>query len=484
MDSADIPPNRATPAEGQDAPVSPGSDAGIDASIFRAYDIRGVVGRTLTPEVAARIGRAFGSEIRERGGRQVVVGRDGRLSSAALGAALEAGIRASGCDVIDLGVVPTPAVYFAVEHLGVGNGVMVTGSHNPPDYNGFKLVAGGAALTEDEIRGLQARIREGRLTRGSGRSRSVDITGEYLDRLVRDARIRRPLRVAVDCGNGVAGRVVPRLLRRLGIDAEELYCEVDGHFPNHHPNPGDPGTLERLREVVRLQALDVGIAFDGDGDRLGVVDDRGRIIWADRLLMLFARDILARRPGAKILFDVKCTRHLEADIRRHGGEPLMWKSGHSRLKHKLRETGGALAGEMSGHIFFGERWYGFDDALYAAVRLLEILSATDRPAAALFDELPEDVSTPELAIPFGEGERHRFMAALGERAEFGPGARVTRIDGLRVDFPDGWGLVRASNTTPSVTLRFEADDESALARIQALFREQLLGLRPDLALPF
>jgi len=456
----------------------------IVESIFRAYDIRGVVGKTLDEDVAKRIGIAFGSGLRERGQQTVVVGRDGRLSSAGLSAAFGAGLQASGCDVVDVGVAPTPVVYFAAQHLGAGNCVVVTGSHNPPEYNGFKLVAEGTTLCEEQIQSLHERIVQGRLREGAGRYRQRDVVADYVDRLARDVKIRRRLRVAVDCGNGVAGRVVSRLFRRLGIEVEELFCDVDGHFPNHHPNPGDPGTLDRLREAVRLHALDLGIAFDGDADRLGIVDDRGRIIWPDRLLMLFARDILSRQPGARILFDVKCSRHLEADIRRHGGKPLMWKSGHSLLKRKLWAVDGLLAGEMSGHIFFRDRWYGFDDAVYAAARLVEILAGEESPSGTVFDGLPEAVNTPELVIAVPEGEQHRFMRELAQRADFGPEARVGRIDGLRVDFDDGWGLVRASNTTPAITLRFEANDDTALARIQDIFRGQLLEVDPELVLPF
>ena len=451
--------------------------------IFKAYDIRGVVDRTLTEEAVRQIGRAIGSEALDRGRRTLVIGRDGRLSGPRLAAALSEGLQAAGCDVIDIGMVPTPVLYFATYHLDTHSGVMVTGSHNPPEYNGLKMVIGGETLAGEAIRGLRARLEAGRLEAGAGTKRSEEVVEAYLARITGDVRPARPLKVAVDCGNGVAGAVAPRLFRALGCELTELYCEVDGHFPNHHPDPSRPENLRDLIETLARDPHDVGLAFDGDGDRLGVVSPAGEIIWADRQLILFARDVLRERPGAEVIYDVKCSRSLPAAVAAAGGRPTMWKTGHSYIKAKLRASGAALAGEMSGHIFFNDRWYGFDDGLYAGARLLELLARDPRPPAEVFAELPDTVNTPELQIPLQEGENHRLIQALVARADFDDG-RVSTIDGLRVDFPDGFGLVRASNTTPVLVLRFEADDAAALARIQERFRRLLREVRPDLELPF
>lgn len=452
-------------------------------SIFRAYDIRGVVGDTLTEDIVYDVGLAIGSEAYARGQQAVIVARDGRLSGPTLLRALSEGLRASGRDVIDVGLVPTPVLYFAAHYLNTESGVMLTGSHNPPDYNGLKIVLRGETLAEDDIQALKRCIERGDLTGGAGSLRSIDVVSDYIHRITSDVRLARPLKVVVDCGNGVAGAVAPKLLRALGCDVIELHCDVDGTFPNHHPDPSQPENLEDLIQTVRERGADLGLAFDGDGDRLGVVDGDGMIIWPDRQMMLYAGDILSRHPGAQIMFDVKCSRHLARVIAQQGGQPLMWKTGHSLIKRKMKETGALLAGEMSGHIFFKERWFGFDDALYTAARLLEILSAHSRPPARVFAELPDAVSTPELRIDLREGEQKTFMAKLLKIAQF-KGAAVTTIDGLRVDFDDGWGLVRASNTTPSLILRFEANTSQALKRIQDDFAQLMRKVDSQVALPF
>jgi phosphomannomutase/phosphoglucomutase len=455
----------------------------VPPSIFRTYDIRGVVDETLTEEVVYEIGRAVGSEARDRGQRQVVVARDGRLSGPRFITALTRGVCASGCDVIDIGCTATPVLYFATFHLGTGAGVVVTGSHNPPNYNGLKIVLGGEALAGEAIQDLRRRIEGGRLHDGQGTLSAVDVLPDYIRRIAGDVSLQRPLKVAVDCGNGAAGVVAPRLLRELGCEVFDLFCDIDGHFPNHHPDPSQPENLHALIAAVREHGADVGLAFDGDGDRLGVVDGGGHVIWPDRVMMLYAMDLLERNPGARILFDVKCTRNLAQVIRDHGGEPVMAKTGHSLIKARMKESGALLAGEMSGHIFFKERWYGFDDACYAAARLLEILAKSSRTSSELFASVPEAVSTPELHIRLQEGEHYKFMDQVLAHAGF-DGAEVTTIDGLRVDFDDGWGLIRASNTTPWLILRFEGNSQKALKRIQEAFRRLLLEIRPDLALPF
>ena len=455
----------------------------IDPSIFRAYDIRGVVNQTLTAGAVELIGRAIGSEALQRGRDTVVVGRDGRLSGPDLSAALIAGITSTGCDVKDIGCVPTPVLYFATYILDTGSGVIVTGSHNPPDYNGLKIMIDGETLSGESIQSLRERIEAANFISGQGRVQAIDVLPDYIERINGDVSLERPLRVVVDCGNGVAGGVAPQLLRGLGCEVTELFCEVDGTFPNHHPDPSKAENLADLIAAVDANQADIGLAFDGDGDRLGVVTSAGQIIWPDRVLMLYARDILDRNPGGKIIYDVKCTRFLDALIREHGGEPLMWKTGHSFIKAKLRESGALLAGEMSGHIFIKERWYGFDDGLYAGARLLEILARDPRPSATIFAELPDSVNTPELNVEMQEGEPPVFVERLLEKAHF-EGATVSTIDGLRADFEDGWGLVRASNTTPVLVLRFEADNQEALARIMDEFRRVLLQVDASLSLPF
>ncbi|MGE0385289.1 MAG: phosphomannomutase/phosphoglucomutase [Gammaproteobacteria bacterium] len=453
--------------------------------IFRTYDIRGVVGATLTPEVVYDIGRAIGSEALERGQQGLVVARDGRNSSPELAEALIRGLCESGRDVIDIGVAPTPVLYFATHYLDTASGVMVTGSHNPPEYNGLKIVLDGVALCGEAIKAIRRRIEAGDYASGSGSLQSAEMISEYIRRVSDDIPVAlgSALKIVVDCGNAIPGAVAPQLLRALGHDVIELYCDVDGSFPNHHPDPSQPENLEDLIDMVKLENADLGLAFDGDGDRLGVVDGAGTIIWPDRQLMLFARDMLSRNPGAQVIYDVKCSRLLGEVIAQAGGKPIMWRTGHSVLKTKMRETGALLAGEMSGHIFFKERWYGFDDALYAAARLTEILVAAKREPAEVFAELPGWPSTPELRIALAEDQHERFMEKLAGGAEF-PGATVTAIDGLRVDFEDGWGLVRPSNTTPNLIARFEGRDDAALARIQGQFRALIAAADPSLKLPF
>ena len=462
-------------------------------SIFKAYDIRGIVGKTLTVAGTEAIGRAIGSEALARGRNTVVIGRDGRLSGPELAAALARGLQASGVDVIDVGQVATPMLYFAAHELDTLSGVMVTGSHNPPEYNGLKMMLAGDTLAGDAIQALRQRLLDNDLSSGAGSYRTHDIRAAYLERItgsrITDSRITdsiklaRPMRIAVDCGNGVAGATAPELYRRLGCTVEELYCEVDGNFPNHHPDPSQPKNLQDLITALRAGDAELGLAFDGDGDRLGVVTKSGNIIYPDRQLMLFAADVLSREPGAEIIFDVKCTRHLFAWIRKHGGKPLLWKTGHSFIKKKLKESGAPLAGEMSGHIFFKERWYGFDDGMYAGARLLEILSRSVNPGAVL-EALPDAINTPELQWPLNEGENYTLMDELQKTAKFTGAQEIITIDGLRVEYADGFGLARPSNTTPIIVLRFEADNEAALRRIQEDFRRALLAVKPDAALPF
>ena len=453
----------------------------LDPAIFRAYDIRGIVDDNLTLEVAYQVGRAFATEALAAGRQRVLTGRDGRLSGPALQEALNRGLTAGGANVLDIGMAPTPVLYFAVETSGAGAGMMVTGSHNPADYNGFKMVLNGRPLPESAIQGLRRRIERGAFSSGQGQVSRQDFAGSYSNEVVADANLcgSTPLTVAVDCGNGVAGLLAPKLLRRLGCKVVELFCTVDGAFPNHHPDPADAANLGDLISRVQATEAHCGLAFDGDGDRLGVVTEAGAIIWPDRLMMLFARDILSRQPNTQIIYDVKCSRALETLIRKAGGHPCMWRTGHSHIKAKLRETGAPLGGEFSGHICFADRWFGFDDALYAAVRLLELLSAAGQGAHTLFQELPVGLSTPEIKVHTTEERKFRLMEALANRADFGDGKRTT-IDGLRIDYEDGWGLIRASNTSPTLTLRFEADGQAALDRIQGVFQTQLYRIDQSL----
>ena len=456
-----------------------------DASIFKAYDIRGIVGKTIDETFAEHLGRAYGSEALAAGERAVAVGRDGRLSGPGLVAALARGLASTGIDVVDLGAVTTPMLYYVAATRGLygcASGSQVTGSHNPKDYNGFKMVLASRAIYGDEIQRLRQRIEAEDYVRGKGRIAAMDIGAEYAHRITSDCRLARPMKVVVDSGTGIPGATAPAILRALGCEVIDLYSRVDGDFPNHPPDPSKPENLADLIKVVHATEAEVGLAFDGDGDRLGVVTRGGNIIYPDRQIMLFARDILSRHPGQSIIFDVKCSQRVPVAIREAGGVPLLWKTGHSLIKAKLRETGAPFAGEMSGHIFFGERWYGFDDAMYTAARLLEILSRHADPSAFL-DALPTSHSTPELNVPCAEGEHHRIVAELLARVADGrlafPGGEVGTIDGLRVDFPDGFGLIRGSNTTPVLVLRFEGHDDAALHRIEAQFMDALKSVKPD-----
>jgi phosphomannomutase/phosphoglucomutase len=457
----------------------------LSKTIFKAYDIRGVLGSTLDAGIARKIGQAFGSAALKKGERKVVIGRDGRLSGPELAAALAEGLRAAGVDVIDLGMVATPMVYFATNVLDARSGIMVTGSHNPPDYNGFKMVLAGEAIYGDAIQDLyQSIAREDfQPAATQGDYATHDIRAAYIERIAGDVKIARPIKIAVDAGNGVAGAFIGELYRAMGCEVTELFCEVDGHFPNHHPDPAHPENLQDLIEAVRTTDAELGLAFDGDGDRLGVVTKDGQIIFPDRQMMLFAADVLSRNPGAEILYDVKCTRHLGPWIEQHGGRPLMWKTGHSLVKAKLKETGAPLGGEMSGHIFWKERWFGFDDGLYTGARLLEILTRSADPSAVL-NALPKASSTPELHLHLQEGENFALIEKLRTNAEFPGAERVVDIDGLRVEYPDGFGLARGSNTTPVVVLRFEGETPEALARIQKEFARVILAAKPDAELPF
>jgi phosphomannomutase/phosphoglucomutase len=455
----------------------------VSPDIFRAYDIRGIVSTALTPATVELIGRAFGSTAIEKKQTTVVIARDGRLSSPELSQALAKGLQAAGCNVIDIGLAPTPVLYFATYHLNTGSGIMITGSHNPPEYNGLKMMLAGSTLHGEEIQALRVRIEKQGFTNGKGGYKEQNVLDAYVKRIADDVKLVRPLNFAVDYGNGAAGAVGPQLFKALGQKPLELYSEVDGTFPNHHPDPSKEENLEDLRHAVAQNKLELGLAFDGDGDRVGVLDGKGNVIWPDRMMILLAADILARNPRGRIIFDVKCSTHLKHAIAKAGGEPIMSKTGHSLIKAKMKETGALLAGEMSGHIFFKERWYGFDDGLYAAVRLLELLSRDKRRAQEIFDALPNSINTPELNIKFKEGEHYRFIENFTRAARF-DGAEITAIDGVRADFADGWGLVRASNTTPSLVLRFEANTTAELQRIQKLFREQMLKVDAKIALPF
>ncbi|MBC3810585.1 phosphomannomutase/phosphoglucomutase [Undibacterium aquatile] len=455
----------------------------LSPSIFKAYDIRGIIGKTLDADVAYLIGQAFGSAAVAKGEKTVVIGRDGRLSGPDLITALAKGLQSTGVDVIDLGVVVTPMVYFGTNVLGATSGIMVTGSHNPPDYNGFKMVLAGEAIYGDAILALYQTILKKEFAQGSGNYRTHDIRAAYLERIIGDVKLARPIKIAVDCGNGVAGAFAADLYRGMGCEVIELFCEVDGTFPNHHPDPAHAENLQDLIRCLQTTDAEIGLAFDGDGDRLGVVTKDGQIIYPDRQLMLFAEDVLTRNPGAQILYDVKCTRHIAPWVKARGGVPLMWKTGHSLVKAKLRETGAPLGGEMSGHIFFKDRWYGFDDGLYAGARLLEILSRVTDMTATLND-LPQSASTPELQLKLAEGENFTLIAAMQANANFPGSDEIITIDGLRVEYPDGFGLARSSNTTPVIVMRFEAETPAALARIQAAMKQAVLAVKPDAVLPF
>jgi phosphomannomutase/phosphoglucomutase len=442
----------------------------LSQSIFKAYDIRGIVEDELSPDVVKLIGQAIGTESIACGERGVVVGRDGRLSGLGLIDALKDGLKSTGCHVVDIGMVPTPLVYYATYTKATSSGVMVTGSHNPPEYNGFKIMIAGETLSGERIQALYTRIQTQDFSTGHGTSTKVDIEDDYIECVAAGIKLDKPLHIVIDAGNGVAGNIAPKLFERLGVKVTKLFCLVDGTFPNHHPDPSKMANLEDVIKEVKSTDADMGFAFDGDGDRLGLIDNKGNVIWADRQMILYARDILSRNAGAKIVFDVKCSSLLPKDITEHGGEPIMSRTGHSFIKAKLKETNAALGGEMSGHIFFKERWYGFDDALYTGARLLEILSKTDKNCAQVFADLPDSINTPEINIHFDkQGQQFEAMDKLSSHVNF-DGAKITTIDGVRVDYPNGWGLVRPSNTTPCLVLRFEANTEKVLQEIKGKFK--------------
>jgi len=453
----------------------------VTASNFKAYDIRGLVGKTISPAFAEHLGRAFGTEAIAAGEKAVAVGRDGRLSGPKLAAALIRGLVSTGLDVVDLGAVTTPMLYYVAAtrgRRGCHSGIMVTGSHNPKDYNGFKMVLAGRAIYGDDIQRLRTRMEAEDYVERAGRSAPMDIVPEYGARITGDCKLKRPMKIVVDSGNGIPGASAPAILRALGCEVIELYSEVDGDFPNHHPDPSKPENLADLIRTVQSTDAEIGLAFDGDGDRLGVVTKDGKIIYPDRQLMLFAKDILARNPGGTVIFDVKCTQRLAPVIRKAGGKPLMWKTGHSLVKAKMKQVKAPIAGEMSGHIFFGERWYGFDDATYTAARLLEILSRSKDPSKVL-NALPTSFSTPELNVPCAEGEPKVLVQKLLETAKFPGALEVITIDGLRAEYKDGFGLIRSSNTTPVLVMRFEGHTEKALHRIEATFMAALRSVKPD-----
>ena len=457
--------------------------ATLTPGIFKAYDIRGVLGSTLDAAIAKQIGLAFGSAAQAKGEKIVVIGRDGRLSGPELSTALAEGLQQAGVDVIDVGMVATPMLYFATYALSAPSGIMVTGSHNPPDYNGFKMVLAGEAIYGEAIQALYRRIVEKNVSNGQGSYSQHDIRSAYLERILSDVKLARPLKIAIDCGNGVAGSVAGDLYRGLGCDVTELYCEVDGHFPNHHPDPAHLENLEDLIHALAQGPEEIGLAFDGDGDRLGVVTKDGQVIFPDRQLMLFAQDVLTRHPGGTILYDVKCTRHIAPVVTAAGGKPLMCQTGHSLVKAKMRETGAPFGGEMSGHLFFKDRWYGFDDGLYAGARLLELIRRMNDITTTL-NALPQSKSTPELQIQLAEGENHALVARLQKEATWPGASQIVTIDGVRVEYPDGFGLCRASNTTPVLVLRFEAENDEALVRIQKAIGDAIVHIKPDARLPF
>jgi phosphomannomutase/phosphoglucomutase len=457
----------------------------IAKEIFRAYDIRGIVDKTLTRAIVFNIGRAVATKVLKAGQNQLIVGRDGRLSGPALMEQFIEGVTATGCNVLNIGQVATPVLYFSTKHLQVSSAAMLTGSHNPPDYNGIKIVLADRSIYGDDIIALYNMIQQDAFPQGRGTVITKNINQDYIDHVVGNVKLTRPLRVVVDCGNGICGDIVPKLYRALGCEVIPLYCEVDGNFPNHHPDPGNPDNLRDLIQTVQKQQADIGFSYDGDGDRLGTVDSNGKIIWADRVLMLFAQDVLQRNKGATIIYDVKSSSNLKNIISQHGGIPLLCNTGHSLIKAKMKETGAILAGEMSGHIFFMERWSGADDALYAGARLLEILAQTiNNSSAEVFAKLPESISTPELAIEVTEANKFKIIEDLVNKSKFAEAIEKITIDGLRVEFANGWGLVRASNTTPKLILRFEAQSLQYLQKIQEEFKHNILQIAPLLQLPF
>ena len=451
--------------------------------IFKAYDIRGIVDTSLSNEITFKIGQAVGSEVIKSGGKQIVIGRDGRLSGPELSQHLANGLQAAGVDVVDIGIAPSPVVYYSSYSKNIPSCIAITGSHNPPNYNGFKMVVDGTTLSAESIQSLKQRILTDDFSQGAGGYSQQTVIPDYSQTIIDDIKLQRSMKIVIDCGNGVAGATAPEIFKGIGCEVIELFSEVDGTFPNHHPDPSQAKNLVDLIAAVKQHDADLGLAFDGDGDRLGVITKSGDIVWPDRQIILFAQDIMARNPGAEIIYDVKCTRLLPAAIEAAGGKATMWRTGHSFIKAKLKETGAALAGEMSGHVFFKERWFGFDDGVYAGARLLEILSKSGQTPQQVFDAIPNSINTPELRIEFDEGEHYAFMEELTEVAAF-KDAKVSTIDGVRADYVDGFGLIRPSNTTPILVLRFEADSEAALTRIQSDFKQQILQIDSELALPF
>ena len=455
----------------------------VTSSIFRAYDIRGVVKTDLRPDVVMLIGKAIGTLYPNC--KKVAVGRDGRLTSKQLSDNLIQGLRSTGIDVIDIGEVPTPVLYYATHSLGTGSGLMVTGSHNPPEYNGIKMVMDEKTLFGDMIQDIYTCIEKGKFNNGVGNVEEINVLEDYLETICKEVTLQRPLSIAIDCGNGVAGPTAVKLFNGLGCsNVNQLFCDIDGNFPNHHPNPSEPENLVDLIKTVVDNKLDLGLAFDGDGDRVGIVDEHGEVLWADRQMMLYAKDVLSRNPGAEIIFDVKSSRNLASYIEQAGGKATMWKTGHSFIKNKMKETGALLAGEMSGHIFFKERWFGFDDGLYSAARMLEILAADSRPVSEIFNDLPNDVSTPEITVTLDkDGAQHEFIKKFIAQSNF-TDAKLSTIDGVRADFDYGWGLVRASNTTPSLVIRFEAESEAKLQQLKDNFKSQIHSVDSTINLPF
>ncbi|MBS0288896.1 MAG: phosphomannomutase/phosphoglucomutase [Proteobacteria bacterium] len=455
----------------------------VRSEIFRACDIRGVVDETITPHIAFLLGLSFGTLAQSKNQSTVIVGRDGRHSGAILLQSLSEGLMQSGCCVIDLGMVPTPLVYFATNFLNTGTGIMVTGSHNPSNYNGFKMMLNQDTLALEQVQSLYEKMLAQEFVRGKGTVKSLDIIEKYIERIKNDIHLARKLKIVVDCGSGVVGVLAEKLFTTLGCEVIPLYCEVNGDFPFHHPDPGQPKNLQDLIKTVKHEKADLGIAFDGDGDRLGLVTDQGEIVWPDRLMMLFVEDLLKRQPGSHIIYDVKCSRLLADKIVQCGGIPVMYKTGHALIKRKMLEVNAMLAGEMSGHFFFKERWYGFDDACYAAARLLEIISKESRSLSHIFHALPNSISTPEINIAIHEDKKFGFIESLKTNHPFHD-AKLITVDGVRAEFEQGWGLVRASNTTPCLVLRFEAETESALQSIQAMFKQVILTIAPELEIPF
>lgn len=455
----------------------------VERSVFRAYDIRGVIGKQLDEDAFYSIARAFSCRLHALNRNKIFIARDGRLSSLSLAAALKQGLLDSGISVVDLGAVATPVMYYATNTHGIDCGLMVTGSHNPADYNGIKMVLAGKTLAQADIDELYKLTVTGDYQDGQGESQALDIMADYIKRIVDDIKLHRPLKVVIDCGNGIAGPIIPHVIAALGCEVIPLFCEVDGRFPNHHPDPTVEANLVDLKAAVIEHQADIGLAFDGDADRLGVITNQGEVIWPDRLLMLYSRDVLKHNKGATIVYDVKCSNHLARVIEAADGVAKMCPTGHSIVKAVMKEEHAPLAGEMSGHLFFKDRWYGFDDALYSACRLLEIVSHSSQSVSEQFAAIPNSINTPEIKIPIAEEEKFAFMQRFSAQAKF-PEANVITIDGLRVEFAHGWGLLRASNTTPCLVARFEAKDKASLEQIQALFITQLHDIDKNLIVSF